>query len=435
MREDSSKGRRRVYLSMNTTRRISIPRVVAVLPAIMPSTTIGVAKPLMKLHREGHLNVTLTLESLASRRHVVKADLIVFCRNCEPAGNNAFRWSLELKKPMIYEIDDNFFAIPLEVPGGIYHRSPERLEQLSQYLESADLVRVYSEGMRRRALSINPAVERVEGPLDWSLVPPLRVDRGRPGKIRIVYATSRLKDELETIFLGGVERFLEAFPDRAELFLWGYRSDRFAGHPSVKFLKYVNDYDLFFRKFAHSGFDIGLAPLPDDEFHLSKSNNKFREYAACRIAGIYSDVPVYSECVQDGVTGLLVENRPDAWFEALKRLVQDEDLRFLILEKAQQYARTHYNQENSSRVWLDQIHRVLSQRLDARGGQTTELTQFGGERTRTATDALVDRAATIVRGLLRAIALARDIRTNGFRNTINAVKCAAKDWLLLRRFR
>jgi len=417
----------------------SLPRVLAVLPAIMPSTTIGVAKPLKRLHRERRLRVILTLESLVSRRRVAGADLIVFCRNTEPAVNHALEWAKELRKPIIYELDDDFFTIPVAVPGGVYHRRPERLNQLRDYLASASLIRVYSETMRQKLLTINPAVERVAGPLCWDLVPSRPVTRKDPGKVRIVYATSRVKDELENIFLGDMEQVLERFPQKVELFLWGYYSSKFAKHPSVSFLKYVSDYDRFFRQFARSGFDIGLAPLHDDDFHRSKSNNKFREYAACRIAGVYSDVPVYSECVQDGITGLLVKNRPGAWFDAIKQLVLDDGLRSLIQDKAQQYARTHYNEENSCNTWLEQIHRLLSPGFGLEGSKgiamaTIHNTELGTAAWRGA-ERLVDGAATFFMGLLRAMVLVGNIRNNGLRTSFNAFRLAAKDWLLLRRIR
>lgn len=426
-----------VYSQMIRTHRIlcSRPRVLAVLPRIMPSTIIGVAKPLKNLHRQGDIEVCLTIESLVSKRQVAGADLLVFSRNAEPARNRALLWARELRKPMIYELDDHLLAIPPDVHGAYYYSHPKRHELLRRYLQSANLVRVYSERLRQTVLSINPAVERVDGPVFWDLIPSHPIPRKPDGKIRIVYATSRRKDELEEIFLASMVRFLKDNADSVGFYTWGCRSAALTGLPSVKSLKFMSNYDRFFRKFACSGFDIGLAPLLDDEFHQSKSNLKFRDYAACRIAGIYSNVPVYAECVQDGITGLLVENSSEAWLDALTRLMSNKDLRSTIQNEAQQYARTHYNQDLFCRVWLDQIHRVLDQRLEASGRQMTASTHSMKDRTGGLKYRLADFAATFFSGLSRVFGLIRGIPQDGLGNAFDVARCAVKDWCLLRKIR
>jgi hypothetical protein len=209
--------------------------------------------------------------------------------------------------------------------------------------------------MRERIQQLNAQVRRVDGPVDWDLIPvspPLRDSR----RVRIVYATSRwAKDDLASLFLEDMQRLLSTYQGRIEFFCWGYHPPELRGHPVVRFLDFVPDYDHFFRRFARSGFDIGLAPLRDEVFYRSKSNNKFREYAACRIAGVYSDLPVYSTCVTSRQTGLLVPNRPGAWFRALSQLVEDQALRHHIQEQAFAYARTHYSLEKAQALWLEQI--------------------------------------------------------------------------------
>jgi glycosyltransferase involved in cell wall biosynthesis len=328
-----------------------------VLPGLIPSTLISVVKPLTGLHRAGSVDAKITLESLARRSDLEAADVVVFCRNFEPRFGYLIEACRQLGTPFIYDLDDNFFALPPTSEEGRYHRDPIRIEQLTRYLAAATLVRVYSEPLERRVRSLNPRIERVAGSIDWSLIPEAP-SRNGPGPVKIVYVTSRIEDELAAAFLPDVAALLERHPGEVEVSFWGHHPRQLRGRPGVRFLPLVPDYDRFLRRLATSGFDIGLAPLLDDEFHRSKTNNKFREYGACRIAGVYSDVEVYSSCVRDGETGLLVPPRPGAWLEALERLVQDAALRSAIQVAAREHVRRHYSQERAETEWLRQIQTV-----------------------------------------------------------------------------
>jgi glycosyltransferase involved in cell wall biosynthesis len=343
-----------------------VPVVLAILPRLIPSTLIGVVKPLLALHREGRILFDVVLESRVSRGRLARADVVVFCRNTEPRYGAPLVAALELGKAVIYELDDNFFAMPPGIPGAQYHRDPERLGQLERYLKNASVVRVYSEALRARVVPLNPCVYRVDGAIDWDLVPMAPPPR-RPSTLRVVYATSRIEDTLAPIFAADLRRILDTFHGRVEAWFLGYRPPDLAGRPDVHFVEFVQDYDTYFRRFASAGFDIGLAPLPDEEFYRAKSDNKFREYAASRIAGIYSDVQTYRECVVNGRTGLLVPAVPDAWFNAMVRLIEDEALRTRMQDEAWRYARTRYGMAQSKEVWLTHLEAALErQPLTAR---------------------------------------------------------------------
>lgn len=329
------------------------PRVLAVLPGFYPSTIIGVSKPLQRLHMQGAITLDLTLQALVSRATIARADVVVLCGEAHPRCRQILDWIRGAERPLVYELDDNRLEIPPEIPGLDYARHPAQRALVLACIQQADMVRVYSPALKELVLPHNARTELVDGPLDWSLLPPDPIAR-RTNTVRLVYATSRRQDSVSRTIIAPLQRALQAAP-QAELTIWGPSIREFEGHPQVRHRPFIRNYDRFFERFAREGFDIGLAPLPDDIFHRGKSNNKFREYAASGVAGIYSDMSVYNTCVVHGRTGLLVPNDPESWRESLTLLIEDAALRATIAANAREEARLRYNETVSGDAWLRAI--------------------------------------------------------------------------------
>jgi len=328
---------------------------VAILPKICPSTSISVVKPLVALHETGRVMTWITLEDLASMREVHEADLVVFCRNVRPDRAEFLRAAVATGVPVIYDLDDNFFELPLDSATGRVYAQPEQLAMLTEYLSTASLVRVYSRPLLARAGLLNPHVQLVSSGVDLHQIrQPVR-SPGDP--VKVIYATSRLDDSLGRIFLPALRRLMDEEGPRVEMHFWGPWPP--AELPSARHHAVIHNYDRYLRGFSSAGFDIGLAPLLDDTFHRSKTNTKFREYGACSIAGVYSDVEVYSDCVRHGETGLLVGNDTESWYRTLRRLVDDADLRKRIQRHARKEIEEHYSQEKFETVLLGQIEQLV----------------------------------------------------------------------------
>ncbi len=255
---------------------------------------------------------------------------------------------------------------------GQYYRAPQRLELLEQYLTAASLVRVYSDPLLEIIREYNGHIQLVAPPIEWETLGALpKIKRGKP--VKIVYATSRREDRLASIFSEALSQLLKEYSQDVEMYFWGFKPSEFINYPNVRFRKFSSNYDKFLHQFSSMGFDIGLAPLTNDRFHLSKTNNKFREYAASYIAGIYSDVEVYSNCIQDRVTGLLVPNDPEAWYLAIKTLIENVDLRLEISQAARAQVEKEYSSERLQEEWMSQINSVLDRTNDSPGVTTDHL--------------------------------------------------------------
>lgn len=336
------------------------PRLLAILPGFMPSTWICVIRPLMGLQARGHIHFRTAIELYLNVKALRWADVVVFCRNAEPRYGYILDEVLARGIPYIYDLDDNLFEIPPDLEDGRYYSAPQRKEQLERYLRYARLVRVYSRALLEQLDDYNPAIQQVDEVVDWDLI---RAPGGEEhtGRVKIVYATSRRDDYLFSIFTEPLRRVLQDFSKQVEIHFWGYQPAGFQNLPHVFYKKFNPNYNQFMRQFSRAGFDIGLAPLLDDDFHRAKTNNKYREYGACGIAGIYSHTPVYASCVEHDETGLLVDNRPEAWYTAMATLIQDGELRRRLGQAARSRVRERYSQEKFQELWRQQIIGALAE--------------------------------------------------------------------------
>ena len=171
------------------------PRILAILPGFIPSTMITVVKPLVALHGRGRISARIVLEQQAGQRDVDWADAIVFCRNTEPRHAPLLAAARTRGVPLLYDLDDNLLELPSDSRDPSRLAEPSRQAMLEEYLRAATLVRVYSPPVAQRVKELTPRVAQTFAPVDLALVPPAHSER-LPGPIRIVYATSRTRDEL-----------------------------------------------------------------------------------------------------------------------------------------------------------------------------------------------------------------------------------------------
>ncbi len=83
---------------------------------------------------------------------------------------------------------------------------------------------------------------------------------------------------------------------------------------------------------SRADFDIGVAPLEDNEFNRGKSNIKYYEYAAVGTAVLTSDVEPYSLEVP-----YRAKNTFKDWYKKLEKLIVDKDFREKLAKEQQEW--------------------------------------------------------------------------------------------------
>jgi len=151
------------------------------------------------------------------------------------------------------------------------------------------------------------------------------------------------------------------------LVVMGYHPPYLAGLPRTKYLSaagYV-DYSQVIR-----ACDIILAPVdPKDRFNEGKSPIKALEGQSAQrhlpggqsagAAVIATNNPIYSLVVKHEHTGLLTEQTPNAWGEALHRLIVDKELRERLQIQGFKAAYKNYDITRQYTLWSRAYHKVI----------------------------------------------------------------------------
>lgn len=101
-----------------------------------------------------------------------------------------------------------------------------------------------------------------------------------------------------------------------------------------KYREYVNE----------ANFDIGLAPLYNDDFSKCKYFNKYLEYTFSGTVGVYSNVEPYVFVIKDGVNGYLVND--DEWVDKLEHIINHKDELKATLANAREDIKENFNEKN-----------------------------------------------------------------------------------------
>lgn len=333
-----------------------IPTVLLIIEDIAPSQYITYY-PLLMLHKQHKIYLDVNLEScIHNNDYLDHFDSIIFSRNHSKKTVEIINHLKEMGTPYIFEIDDDLFQYQIDYPEE-NTKSQASLERLTYVIKEASAVRVFSNQMKDRVRCLTPDCHLVVPPLYWSMI---NNSKSHSEKVRITYATSRIEgDPLFKIILEALRIIHKRFYESIEIVFWGYIPEDFKKAKNVRFFPFQRNYEGFIKKFSSFSSDIGLAPMSDNLFCQAKTNNKFREYGACKIAGIYSDVELYKD-VQHGFTGFLVRNTTSDWVDALAQMVQDKDLRHSISENAYNYVRKKYSEAVYVQEWGKDIFDAIT---------------------------------------------------------------------------
>lgn len=275
----------------------------------------------------------------------------LFVRTGDPAGGYWARLLRDSKWPYVYYIDDNFWEIRGESPLAIYYQNGDVRRTLQAFIANADRVLTNSNVLAQYLGRFSGEVRCIPAFFDFSLIP--RATHIATDERRIGFAGSSSRDEDLQLIVPAINVVLARFPDVVFEFA-GVMPAGVLASERVRFFPQFPNYAEFVKFQASRGWLLGLAPLLDKVSNRSKTNNKFREYGACGVAGIYSKIEPYAEVIPE-VSGLLVSESASAWTDAICRLLDDPELTKKIAAHAYAVVVAKYSVDTVAGQWVEEL--------------------------------------------------------------------------------
>lgn len=106
-----------------------------------------------------------------------------------------------------------------------------------------------------------------------------------------------------------------------------------------------------------SQIDIGLYPLPNEDWVYGKSGLKALQYMALGIPTVASDIGANKRVIQNGKDGFLVNSEKE-WVERILELIENVDLRSEIGENARLKVESKFSIKANQKIYLKILNQV-----------------------------------------------------------------------------
>lgn len=297
------------------------------------------------------------------REVIYNSDIVLFQRDF----SSHFDWYLtlinyarELRRPVILDLDDDLFALPIDHPDRISTYYAGSLPALLHAILNVDGVTVTTKLLRESIQNLNPNVWILPNYFDdqlWQFRPGRTKSPDAP--VTIFYMGTPTHQPDLHLISPSLFRLAEEFGSAIKFFFYGIEPpEGLEGLTSVTFQPVQTfDYVTFVSYMNEIQADLAIAPLCDNSFNRSKSAIKFFEYTAMGIPGVYADMAPYSSVVRDGYNGMLAQTT-DQWCEKIRLLIKKPKLRNSIIRNAQESVKKEWLIGDHSSEWLDVYKKI-----------------------------------------------------------------------------
>ncbi len=284
-------------------------------------------------------------------------DVVFIHREAFPLGSSFFESAAKFfRKPVIFDFDDAIF-LPFTSPHNNFIEKYKKPEKVAKIVDLSDCVIAGNDYLAEFALRYNRKVAVIPTPVDLDKFYPVARDVVRKvvvGWIGSVTTTDFLK-EMKGVFA----KLSERFPNVEFKIVGGdFNYGKVRGVICAPWSLETEVSEL-------RTFDIGIMPMPDNEWTRGKCGFKAILYMSMAIPSVCSPVGMNNEIITDGVNGFLAAGE-DQWVEKLALLIEDPGLRKRMGIEARKTVEERYSVKVNAPKFIAVLKEAYMKRRQAR---------------------------------------------------------------------
>jgi len=279
-----------------------------------------------------------------------KYDIIYVQRECFMLGTSYFEKQFAKKSKLVFDFDDSIW-LQVVSEGNKSLGFLKDASKTAKLIEASHMVFAGNEYLANYAKKFNHNVKIVPTTIDTDEYQ--RIDLPQEDPVCIGWSGSVSTIEHFEFAIPVLKKIKEKYGDRVSIKVVGdgnYRNNEL-GITGLPWTKENELKDL-------SSMDIGLMPLPDDEWTNGKCGLKGLQYMALEIATIMSAVGVNTQIIQDGENGFLAATEEE-WMDKISRLIEDEKLRKRLGKEGQKTVLEKYSVKAQEANYLKYFNHLI----------------------------------------------------------------------------
>jgi glycosyltransferase involved in cell wall biosynthesis len=327
---------------------------VRLQPFASPELTLLLRRPGHVL-RKALLMLTSTARRIAASAKIPKQQIVFIHRAACLAGPPIIeRWLNRRSHPMVFDFDDAIFRL---------HSAAEnrRLAWLKQPAKTATICRlsrhvvVGNDYLARWARQHHKDVTVVPSSIDTDRYTP-REDDGSRSTLVVGWIGSSTSQTYLEAFAPMLKHLVSELEIELRII-----SNRRPDLPGVAHTWRPWSAETEVSEVAD--FDIGLMPMPDEEWAHGKGAFKALQYMAVEVPTVASAVGANREVIQHGLNGLLASTESD-WIEAVSSLSRSPGLRRRLGREGRRTIEQRFSMRRSAAALAEILWRVACSTAD-----------------------------------------------------------------------